>query len=158
MSPYRELDLNVRERDKRRAYLEAHVFELLIAIMAALAAASFFIDPAALEHSPIGRTLHPFDYAWNALYLAGGALTAAGLARPSYDVERAGLAFLSSAIAAAGLAAITAGGSTPSSIGIHLAAAAACVVRLRAMRRLERAVEEVDEELARRQPDRRRRR
>lgn len=148
--------VGVREKDKRRAYLEAHVFELLIGVLTVVSALTFFASPGDLARTPIGHAVHPFDTAWNALYLGGGILVAVGILRPSYRLELAGLLFLSSAIAGAGAAiALEVGTRGASSISIYAATAAACIVRITVILRLERAVLEVDGELKLRQPQRR---
>lgn len=162
LSPDRDLvrsRADVRATDARRAYLEAHAFELLIAVLAAVSALAFFLDPGALARSPIGRTVHPFDTAWNVLYLAGSALVVAGLVRPSYRLEVAGLLMLSSAIATGAVAVIAVRGvAGASSITIYVAAAAACLVRVRVIQAVERAVEEANVALVASQERRERRR
>ena len=146
----------VRAGDARSGYLQAHAFELLIAVLAAVSALAFFLDPGALARSPIGRAVHPFDTAWNVLYLAGSALVVAGLVRPSYRLEVAGLVMLSSAIAAGTVAVVAIRGAAGvSSITIYVAAAAACLVRVRVIRHVERAIAGADQALSDRQERRR---
>lgn len=161
MSPA-ELELNVRLRDRRRAYLEAHVFELLIGVLSVVTAVTFFAEPGDLSRTAIGQSVHPFDYGWNALYLAGGALITLGLARPSYRLEAAGLLMLAGAVTAGAVALIDVAGATAgvatltAALGSSFAAAAACLVRVATIRRVERALLEANAELALRQPQRRR--
>jgi hypothetical protein len=119
-----------RRNDLRRGYLRAHVFELLIALLAAIAALGFFLDPNALERSPVGMTVHPWDQAWNALYFGGGVLIVDGLVRPSARLELAGLWLLASAVLAASVAVLyVRGAGGLASIAIYVAVVGACWVR-----------------------------
>lgn len=146
----------IRESDARRAYLEAHVFELSLAIVAMVTAATFFASPDTLEHSAIGRAVHPFDYAWNGLYIVGGFLIVIGLVRPSHRLELAGLIMFGSAITVAGIALAALGSAgwplKVVSLGTYIAIATGCAIRAGAIVRISAALAEVREELERLQP------
>lgn len=149
--------VNVRRGDERRAYLESHVFELLIAALGVLAALGFFLQPGELRHTAIGRAVHPFDYGWNMLYLTGGLLIVGGLVRRSFRLELAGLAMFGAALIAAAIALISYRGvNGVASLAIYSAAGAACFVRMSVIRRVEQAFAELDHELELLQPVRRR--
>jgi hypothetical protein len=148
-----ERRLTLRAGDARRAYLEAHVFELSLAIVAIVTAATFFLSPATLEGSAIGHAVHPFDYAWNGLYLAGGLLIVVGLVRPTHRLELAGLIMFGAAITVAGVALAALGSAGWAlkivSLGTYTAIATGCVIRALAIVRVSAALAEVRDELER---------
>lgn len=126
-----ESDLPALEARKlRRLYLAANVFEGLIGVMGVLAALAFFLDPHALERSPIGQAIHPFDVFWNLLYLAGGVGIIVGLALPSARVELASLFLFGAAVLGNAAAVLMIRGvSGAASISIYAAVVGAFVVR-----------------------------
>lgn len=149
MGPRPTVAIDGRRSDARRAYLEAHVFELLLAALAALAALGFFFQPDELARTAIGRAVHPFDYAWNVLYLTGGVLVTAGLVRPSYRLEVAGLVMLGAAIAGAAAALLAYRGANGlASLAIYTAAAGACFVRIHSIRAIEGGLAQADDVIA----------
>lgn len=143
--------MRVRLRDQRGTYLRQNVFELLFAVLSIIAGVAFFAAPDALERSAIGRAVHPFDYGWNALYVAGGILVALGLFRMERRLELAGLSFLTAAVAIAGLAVIVVRGTGGAhTVAIYTAAIGAFLIRASVIRSVDLAVEETDRELERR--------
>lgn len=148
MKATRTPHVNVRSADTRRAFLESHVFELLLAALGVLAALGFFFEPGELAHTAIGQAAHPFDYAWNVLYAAGGALVVAGLVRPSYRLEVAGLVMFGAAVIGAGVALVAYRGHNGlASFAIYLATGGACFVRIYVIRAVEAALAEAHGEL-----------
>lgn len=60
----------------------------------------FFLDPAALERTTIGRALPGlYDEAWSVLYIAGGLLVCWGCERPSPRAERPGITLVLTGLA-----------------------------------------------------------
>ena len=117
-----------RRNDHRRTYLLANVFELFVAVLAALASLTFFLDPSQLADSAVGRALPPFDYAWNVGYGLGALLVAAGLWKIDGYLEVAGLSLFTAAVLINGIAIIAVGGSV-GTIFVYVAFAASCLLR-----------------------------
>lgn len=119
-------------REIRRAYVEAHGFELLFGILAALSALSGLLDPSSLAKSAVGEALHPFDLAWNAAYLVGALGIIFGLLRPSPRVEAAALIVLSGAVLANAVAVVALRGvSGATSVATFATAGVIFLVRAR---------------------------
>ena len=75
----------------RFSYLASNAFELFLCGLTLYAAIQFVVSPDALYESTVGRLLHPWDYAWIALYGVSSALVVFGLVLPSPRLEVAGL-------------------------------------------------------------------
>lgn len=74
-------------------------FEAATAIAFITVAVAFFTNPhATLVRSPVGRTVQPFDYLWNAFYLAGGLGIIFGLLENDRRVEMGGLTVLATGL------------------------------------------------------------
>lgn len=83
--------LRVRRR-LTRAYLCQNALVGLVALLFLTTAVSFFLDPQQLDRA-IGH-VPPYDYFWNAFYLAGGLLVTGGLFTRRPGVEAAGQTLL----------------------------------------------------------------
>lgn len=105
-------------------YLAANSYEAFVAVSAIIAGIVFFGHPDSLVDSSVGRTIHPFDFAWNALYFLGGVLNFSGLIVnrdtfkvlgreiSGYAMELAGITFLSVAVLVNAITALSVGGFT----------------------------------------------
>jgi hypothetical protein len=83
-------------------------FEAATAIAFITVAVAFFTDPhATLVRSPVGQSVQPFDYLWNAFYLAGGCATVFALVENDRRVETAGLTVLATGLLADAVAVAT---------------------------------------------------
>lgn len=127
---------NMHAKAVRRAYLATHALELLLAVAAVISAITFLVRPESLADTPIGRADHPFDFAWNILYLVGALAIGYGLLRPSPRIEAAGLYAFTGAILGEAAAVIDVRGvpSLPSAL-TFVALALAFLIRVRAIRK-----------------------
>lgn len=115
---------------RRRAYLAANAFELLIALLAIFSALAFFIYPDTGTRTAVGQVLHPWDWAWSAGYGVAGVFISYGLIRPWPRVELAGLWLLGAAIAINAVAVVSLAGSRAIfPLMTYVALVAACYVR-----------------------------
>lgn len=109
----------------------ANSFELFVALLSINAGIAFLLSPDDLEHAAVGQLLHPWDFAWNVLYVVGGLLIVVGLMRRSVRVEVAGLWLFASAVAIADLAVIAVAGLVgAAAVAIYTAAFLACASRI----------------------------
>lgn len=128
---------------RRRLRFEANAFEVFVAVAGLNAAVAFFAAPAALDSSPIGRALRPWDVVWNGLLAVGALLILVGLWRGRVNVEAAGLVTLSAAIVILCVAiAATVGAQGAVSIAIDSACVLTCGARLRSLTRRNGADED----------------
>lgn len=135
----------------RRAYIYAHVFELLLAVLSVLAACAFFFDPDALRRTAVGEAVHPFDWAWNVTYMIGASAIIFGLLRPSPRFEALGLWFLSGAIATNAAAVVVLRGTAGlATIATYAAVVAAFHVRVRVIQRAIATQQAAQREMAER--------
>lgn len=120
----------------RRIYLEAHAFELLLAVLGVLAAINLLVDPRALSESPIGRTLYPFDVLWTIAYALSGMGIVYGLVSPSPRVETLALHIFSAGLVGNLVAVLAVRGSAgAASAATYLAVIFAFFIRIRAIRK-----------------------
>lgn len=82
----------------RRTYIFQNSIEFVMGIAVIVASITFFLDPDSLRRNSVGVTLHPFDFAWNAIYGVSGLMILWGLWRPSLRFELGGLLFLVGAL------------------------------------------------------------
>jgi hypothetical protein len=109
--------------------IASHVFEAAIAWCFLAASVAFAIDPAAtLVRSPVGGTVHPFDYLWNGFYFVGGVAVIAGLLVGRPRVEVGGLIILASGLLTAATA--VAWLNPDPRLAGYVGFAAACLVRV----------------------------
>lgn len=120
-----------RLRASRRAYLLAHVFELLLGVMAVLPSVAFLLDPATRRRSSVGAALAPFDVIWNVGYLAAGIALVLGIVLANRRVEAVGLCLLAGGIFVNLAAAISVAGFVNlAGLGLLAAVILACIARL----------------------------
>lgn len=136
--------------------LQANAFEACIAAMCLISGITTFLQPATLANSVVGRTLHPWDYLWTAMFLLSGLLIIIGLAVPRRSIGRdqfrieaqgaelAGLIFLGTTLVINAAAAVYVNGLTPG-LAIYVAVGVACIYRARVI--LSPAVEIVPVEI-----------
>lgn len=109
----------------------ANSFELFVALLSINAGIAFLLSPDDLEHAAVGQLLHPWDFAWNVLYIVGGVLIVLGLTRARVRVELAGLWLFASALAIADMAVVAAAGvMAAAAVAVYTAALLACVTRI----------------------------
>lgn len=79
----------VRRRKRlHRAYLFQNGFVALVALLFLTTSLTFWLDPTALNRT-LGHVA-PYDYYWNAFYLAGSVLVLVGLFGRRLGIEAAG--------------------------------------------------------------------
>lgn len=124
--------------------LQANAFEAMLAAMCIISGLTTFFQPEQLANSVVGRTIHPWDFLWTAMFFLSGILIMIGLSVPNKSVgqgnghfkiesqgaELAGLIFLGTTLLINAVAAIYINGFTPG-LAIYLAVALACVYRSR---------------------------
>lgn len=114
----------------RVAYVYDHAIEAWLSIAALISGFDFFIENPHYERTPIGVALHPWDYGWNVLYMAGGGLVFAGLYGLRARAEAAGLCLLASAFSIQLLATVAVvGGAAVASEALTALLVAACIGR-----------------------------
>lgn len=89
------------------AKVRLHIFEFATAIVFFLLGLNYLMDDQAGKRSPIGATLHPFDYAWYGSYVVATPLIICGVLAGSQRVRVAGLTLLGTAQVMNFIAAIT---------------------------------------------------
>lgn len=122
MSPGSIATGNLKQR------LRVHVFEIATALAWLLVGTNYLLDINATIRSPIGATMHPFDYGWSTMYVIGAPLVIAGIAWSSQRVRVAGLTLLGTALFMHFIAAVT---QTPLEARdfIYLCYSLACLIR-----------------------------
>lgn len=83
----------------RTRYVAENGWEIGIALLAVIAAYTFFTDPTAASRSAIGRALHPYDTIWSGMYGAAGVAMIVGILLLKPRVEIVGLQIFAAAVA-----------------------------------------------------------
>lgn len=108
--------------------LRLHIFELASAIGWALVGFNYLVNSSAGDRSPIGMSVHPFDYVWSTMYVVAMPLIVAGIARESQRFRVAGLTLLGTGLFMQFIAAV---GATPLETRdlVYLCYSIACLLR-----------------------------
>jgi hypothetical protein len=106
-----------------------HLFEIAVAVCFAILGVTYLLHPNTGIASPVGRVVHPFDYAWSLGYIAALPLIFGGIARRSTRMRVAGLVILASALIMQGIVAMFFGGHIELRDLIYWIYAAVCLIR-----------------------------
>lgn len=85
-------------KSERFHYIVENLVWVWLATAALLTGIAFFVDPGTLAASPLGRVLHPWDYFWNFLWIAGGTGMLAGILSYRPEIEVIGQTLFSGAL------------------------------------------------------------
>lgn len=115
---------------RRKPYLIANAFELVIAALAILSTVAYVVYPESASASAVGRALHPYDAVWIFGYGIAGLGITVGLVRPSPRLELAGLVLMGAAMTINAVAVVSLRGShAVLPLLSYLAVGIACYVR-----------------------------
>lgn len=107
------------------------MFEAAVAASWTVVGITFLSSSSSVVLSPVGREVHPFDYAWSVLYTVGGPVTVIAIllnGRGGTAWNVAGLTLLATGLAMQGVAALTFSGRDLR-WAIYFIYAAACAMR-----------------------------